>query len=132
MNLRTLATTACLLACAALPARAQWITQSIALKTGWNAVYLHVDPSYATIDQLIGSAAPVILPIDEVWRWNPAQSDSQFVTSPQKPTDSPTQWASWKASLSGASEMNRFIPNAASVLSGWISEECYRTAANIG
>jgi hypothetical protein len=113
MNLRTLATAVCLLAGAALPARAQWITQSVALKTGWNAVYLHVDPSYATIDQLIGAAAPVILPIDEVWRWNPAQSDSQFVASPQKPTDSPTQWASWKASDSGASEMNRFIANSA-------------------
>ena len=113
MNLRTLATAVCLLAGAALPARAQWITQSVALKTGWNAVYLNVDPSYATIDQLIGAAAPVILPIDEVWRWNPASSDSQFVASPQKPTDSPTQWASWKAAASGTSELARFTPNSA-------------------
>ena len=113
MNLRTLATAVCLLAGAALPARAQWITQTIALKTGWNAVYLHVDPSYATLDQLIGAAAPVILPIDEVWRWNPTPSDSQFVASPQKPTDSPTQWASWKASASGTSDMNRISGNSA-------------------
>lgn len=113
MNLRTLAAAVCLLAGAVLPARAQWITQTFALKTGWNAVYLHVDPSYATLDQLIGAAAPVILPIDEVWRWNPALSDSQFVLSPQKPSDSPTQWTSWKASASGASAMNRFVPNSA-------------------
>jgi hypothetical protein len=113
MNLRTLVTTACLLACAVLPARAQWITQTFALKSGWNAVYLHVDATYATFDELFGPAAPVILPIDEVWRWQPALSDSQFVSSPQNPTASNTQWASWKVSASGTSELNRFSANSA-------------------
>ncbi len=113
MNLRTLAIAACLLACVALPARAQWITQTFTLKQGWNAVYLHVDASYATFDQLFGPAAPVILPIDEVWRWNPAASGSQSVSSPQQPADASTQWASWRVSASGTSELNRFTPNSA-------------------
>ena len=113
MNLRTLVTSACLVVLAALPARAQWITQTFALKTGWNAVYLHVDASYATIDQLVGPAALVILPIDEVWRWNPAPSDSQFVTSPQTPSDSTTQWATWRVSGSPVSTLNRLTGNSA-------------------
>jgi hypothetical protein len=113
MNLRTLVATGCLLACAALSVSAQWVTQTFALKSGWNAVYLHVDASHATLDQLFGPAAPVLLPIDEVWRWNPASSDSQFVTSPQNPTESTTQWTSWKVSASGSSDFNRFTANSA-------------------
>ena len=35
-------------------ARAQWQTQSILVKPGWTAVYLHVDPSYTNLDTLIG------------------------------------------------------------------------------
>ena len=42
---------------AALPAPAQWVTQSISLKSGWNAVYLHVDPSYDTLDNQIAADA---------------------------------------------------------------------------
>ena len=38
------------------PARAQWITQTNALRPGWNAVFLHVDASHATLDQLVGKA----------------------------------------------------------------------------
>jgi hypothetical protein len=113
MNLRTLVATGCLLACAALSVSAQWVTQTFALKSGWNAVYLHVDASHATLDQLFGPAAPVLLPIDEVWRWNPAASDSQFVTSPQSPTESTTQWTSWKVSAVGTSDFNRFTANSA-------------------
>lgn len=101
-----------MLAGAILPARAQWITQTFALKNGWNAIYLHVDASHATLDQLFGPAAPVLLPIDEVWRWNPTAS-SQDVSNPQAPTDGGTQWASWKVSALGSSQLNRFTANSA-------------------
>ena len=40
----------CVLALIALPARAQWTTQSITLKPGWNAVYLHVDATHTNLD----------------------------------------------------------------------------------
>jgi len=40
----------------ALPAHAQWLTQTITLNAGWNAIYLHVDASHTTLQDLIGSA----------------------------------------------------------------------------
>ena len=41
---------------------AQWQTQSIPLKAGWNAVYLHVDPSHATIEDLVAYFLSVLFP----------------------------------------------------------------------
>jgi len=73
-------------------AHAQWTSQSIALKPGWNAVYLHVDPSYAALDDLVG--ADQSNPILEVWKWAPAASLGQFVESPSSPSD-PSQWVTW-------------------------------------
>lgn len=51
-------------------AQAQWLTQSITLKPGWNAVFLHVDPSHTTLDALVGADGGN--PIQEVWLWQPA------------------------------------------------------------
>ena len=95
-----------------LSAPAQWITQSISLKAGWNAVYLHVDVSYDTLDELIAFDASN--PIQEVWLWTPTPTTMQFVQSPQEPVDSGSQWASWKRSAAGgASRLQRLIGNAA-------------------
>src|SRR3974377_545749 len=60
-------------------AEAQWQTQSLLIRPGWTAVYLHVDASYQTIDQLVG--ADPSNPISEIWLWRPAPSTLQFVTS---------------------------------------------------
>jgi hypothetical protein len=49
------------------PVQAQWITQSLDLKAGWNAVYLHVDASHETLDTLVG--ADQANPIQEIWMW---------------------------------------------------------------
>lgn len=95
-----------------LSAPAQWITQSISLKAGWNAVYLHVDVSYDTLDELI--AFDVSNPIQEIWLWTPTPTTMQFVQSPQEPVDSGSQWASWKRfAAGGASRLQRLIGNAA-------------------
>lgn len=48
----------------AVPARAQWLTQDVPLRAGWNAVYLHVQPEPRSLDTLFGS-----LPIETVWQW---------------------------------------------------------------
>ncbi|MEI6566681.1 MAG: hypothetical protein WCR20_08390, partial [Verrucomicrobiota bacterium] len=85
----------CLLALGLLSpycASAQWVTQTIALKAGWNAVYLHVDPSHQSLAESIGS--DITNPIMEVWRWAPALSTLQFVQTPQAPVEG-AQWASW-------------------------------------
>ena len=79
-----------LLATASL-GHAQWITQTIGLKAGWNAVFLHVDPSHDTLNSLV--AGDINNPIIEVWRWHPP-SVAQFTESPAAPTTAP-EWSSW-------------------------------------
>ncbi|MBT5062151.1 MAG: hypothetical protein HOM65_06930, partial [Verrucomicrobia bacterium] len=69
-------------------AHAQWQTQSITLKPGWNAVYLHVDASH------YGVADVTPAPINEIWLWNRIRSGDRFMSDPASP--SPSQdWASW-------------------------------------
>ena len=101
---------ACLLA-AALPVRAQWVTQSFTLKAGWNAVFLNVDASHDTLENLV--AADSNNPILEVWRWMPALSTAQFVVSPQEPTADNSQWASWNRSAIADSQLQRLVGNHA-------------------
>jgi hypothetical protein len=105
----TLATLACLIA--PLQAHAQWITQSFVLKPGWNAVYLNVDASHASLDTLIGSDASN--PIREVWLWQPAPATLQFITSPQVPSGSGSQWVNWDRSLGPGSSLHYAVGNAA-------------------
>lgn len=91
-------------------ARAQWITQSVALKSGWNAVYLHVDASHATLQELVGSNANN--PISEVWLWNPA-STMQFMGDPQQPVVDGSQWACWERADPDASLLQRLVGDTA-------------------
>lgn len=91
-----------------LPASAQWVTQTNSLKAGWNAVYLHVDASYASITDVMASATS----IEEVWMWTPA-STQQFISSPQVPTGSSSQWSKWTRALGPSSQLQVLIPNAA-------------------
>jgi len=79
-------------------AEAQWLTQSVSLKGGWNAVFLHVDASHATIDSLVGDDSGN--PILQIWRWN-AQSVEQYVTNPVTPTVN-TEWTSWARTDTGS------------------------------
>lgn len=73
-------------------ARAQWVTQSIDLKPGWNAVFVHVDANHTTLAAMISSdpANPIL----EIWRWNPV-SVGHFTASPTQPTAAP-EWATWR------------------------------------
>lgn len=96
----------------ALPARGQWVTQSLTLKPGWNAVYLHVDAGHATLDQLVGAGAPIVTPIEQVWRWNPNPATHQFVQSPQQPVDTGSQWSSWRRA-GGPATLDRLTANTA-------------------
>ncbi len=113
MNLKPAFLLAGLLGLAAAPARAQWTTQSLALKTGWNAVFLHVDAGHATLDQLVGAGAPVLTPIEEVWRWNPTVGIAQFIDSPQEPTTAGTQWTAWRRADGPGSALQVLTANTA-------------------
>lgn len=109
-NFSTLLRLAALLLAGFLPARAQWITQQIDLRAGWNAVQLHVDASHVSLDDLVGTNASN--PIEEIWLWTPAVGASQFVQSPAVPTATVSQWSTWKRALGPASELSRLPANA--------------------
>ena len=90
---------------------AQWITQTNLLKPGWNSVFLHVDASHATLDQLVGS--DLANPIQEIWYWQPALPTGQFIESPQLPTGNGTQWSTWTRLAGPASALRRLTGNGA-------------------
>jgi hypothetical protein len=76
---------------AVVNAHAQWITESYALKGGWNAIYLHGDATHDTPAGLFASGDG--LNIEEVWRWNPNPNQVQFTTSPQLPSPGTPEWS---------------------------------------
>jgi hypothetical protein len=80
--------------------QAQWLTQPILIKPGWTAIYLHVDASYESLDQMVG--ADPGNPIVELWRWQAPASTVQFVTSPQTPLTTSSDWAHWARNGSAA------------------------------
>ena len=113
-SIGSMSSMALLLLLLALPARAQWVTQTLSLKAGWNAVYLHVDASHQTIPELLGIAGgdASSSPIMEVWLWAPPVSTVQFVTSPQNPLPDNNQWRYWRRNQ-GDGTLARMVGNAA-------------------
>jgi hypothetical protein len=97
------------LLCCAFPARAQWVSQTLHLKTGWTAIYLNIDLSYTTIDQLVGDDPNN--PVLEIQRWAPA-GDIQFADSPLNPLDGGNQWTSWVRATPN-SQLQRLVGNSA-------------------
>jgi hypothetical protein len=91
--------------------RAQWVTQTNTLKPGWNSVFLHVDASHATLDQLVGG--DLTNPIQEVWYWQPALPTGQFIDSPQVPSGVGSQWSTWTRLTGSASVLQRLTGNGA-------------------
>jgi hypothetical protein len=94
---------------AKLSALAQWTTQTVTLKPGWNAIFLHVNASYANIGDLPGLDSN----IEEIWLWKPQTSAGQFIDSPDAPTNRRTRWASWLKNLGPSSTLQRLIGNTA-------------------
>ena len=95
-----------------LSARAQWQTQSLLIAPGWTAIYLHVDASYQTLDQLVG--ADLSNPIAEIWLWQPPPATLQYITSPQSPVLGNNQWSNWgRIGLGVSNTFNTLVPNAA-------------------
>lgn len=90
---------------------AQWVTQSITLKPGWNSVYLFVDASYTNLDTLIG--ADPSNPISEVWLWQPVIAPGRFINDPATPLPSNVDWAVWTRSGTVPTTISGLLPNAA-------------------
>jgi len=92
-----------------LDCRGQWQTQSIGLKSGWNAVFLHVDASHASIDSLVGDDGSS--PILEIWRWN-TPGPGQFIDDPSSPNDRGSEWSTWVRTDSPSS-LRRLVGDSA-------------------
>ena len=80
----------CLLS-SAPAARAQWQSTTYSLHGGWNAIYLHGDANYASIETVLPPSTNVV----SVWRWNPNPSQTQFSTSTLIPSSGTSEWSVW-------------------------------------
>ncbi len=73
--------------CLCLPASAQWMTQTVALDPGWNAVFLEVDPSPNQCAELFAG-----MPIEAAAARNPAVSTVQYITNPDDIVPESPEW----------------------------------------
>jgi len=80
----------CLLCALATPSQAQWVQQQIVLRSGWNAVFLEVDPTPAECDTLFAG-----MPIESVWDWNRPADSPQFVQDPGTLIPGAPGWLTW-------------------------------------
>lgn len=97
----------------------QWRTQSINLKPGWNAVYLHVDTSHVVIDDLVGLNSD----ITDIWLWKPKLKSDQFISDPDIPTDGKSRWIRWNKDLGPSSSLQRLVGNASYLVKYGIKAE---------
>jgi hypothetical protein len=66
---------------------AQWTTQTVPLRPGWNAVHLQVQPEPADCDTLLAG-----LPVESVWLWNRRHAPVQFIQDPATLTPTNADW----------------------------------------
>jgi hypothetical protein len=71
-------------------ASGQWVSQSISLQTGWNAVYLRVQPFPAACDDVFAA-----LPVDRVSGYNARNVSTQFSTDSTQLFRRPDEWLVW-------------------------------------
>ena len=70
--------------------QAQWRTQTIPLRPGWNAVHLEVQPQPDDCATIFAD-----LPVESVWKWNRRFSAIQFVTDPSTLLPEDPDWLVW-------------------------------------
>ncbi len=70
-----------------LSIRAQWTTQTISLRPGWNAVFLEVQPEPRESDMVFAG-----LPVESVWRWNRRFSPVEFIQDPTALVPAQPDW----------------------------------------
>ena len=85
-----------------LSAFSQWVSQSIDLNPGWNAIFFEVQPLPAEADTVFEG-----LPIESVWEWNRTERIIEFV---QDPNDLLPRLPEWSTFFPEGSE-NRFLSN---------------------
>jgi hypothetical protein len=69
---------------------AQWATQTLNLRAGWNAVFLEVQPDPPECDIVLANQ-----PIESVWAWNSHFSTVQYVTDPNSLLPGEPDWLNY-------------------------------------
>lgn len=112
---------AALMAFGVLPAaRAQWLTQTVTLRPGWNAVYLHVDATHDSLENLVGVASP----ITEIWLWQENLADGRLFGNPLQPVAG-SDWLPWSKATGPANAFplrantTYLVQNASSAEYAW-------------
>jgi hypothetical protein len=71
-------------------ARGQWMSQTVALEPGWNAVHVQVQPEPAEFDAVFAG-----LPVEGIWVWNKRFSPVEFELDPETPLAPSPHWLTW-------------------------------------
>lgn len=71
-------------------ARAQNATQTLALRPGWNAIHLEVEPADADPSQVFRG-----LPIESVWTYASKLTSVEFIQDPNEPLWNRSSWRMW-------------------------------------
>ncbi len=85
---------------------AQWVTESLPLKAGWNAVWLPLDVPHENILAVAPAA------VEQIWRWN-ANEAGHFTAVPNQPDESTLAWNVWRRGQPEATTLNMLTGNAA-------------------
>jgi len=86
---------------------AQWTTQSISLRPGWNAVYLEVQPEPRDVATVFAG-----LQMESVWMWNRRYDSVQFLVNPAELLPGNPNWLNYIAAappLDGESALHSIL-----------------------
>lgn len=87
----------------AAPARAQWMSQTVVLQPGWNAVYLQVQPQPDDCATLFAGT-----PVESVWGWSRRFSTVQYLQNPGDLVAGQPDWLVWGAGTNYRAAANLF------------------------
>src|SRR5262245_35911476 len=73
-----------------IPAAAQWTNFTMALRPGWNSIYLEVQPEPRDCDTAFAN-----LPVESVWMWNRRFSTVEFIQEPDSLTPNQPDWLNY-------------------------------------
>jgi hypothetical protein len=76
-------------------AQAEYVTQSITLQPGWNAVYFEIEPSLNDCETVFEG-----VPVKSVWAWNKRFTSVQYVRNPEDLLPEQPEWRTYFPSTS--------------------------------
>ena len=91
------------------PCSAQWMTQQVDLKPGWNAIYLDVQPAVGSLDEIFEGK-----PVESVWMWNKRFSTIDFDVDPNTLLPDDPHWLVWFPESNSESFLRRLFGMSAS------------------